>query len=370
MPLPLAIPLAMGAVGVAGGIANQLFNKSKKVQPVQIDRANYQYGGSPDYFVNRQRDMQQAASMSGTRQAYDYNASQQNDAIASANMARDQQARLAGQLSEVVAGRGGPSVAEQQMRAGNAQAAKNALQVAASARGGNYASAAGAAQQQNAMAAQATNQQTGMLRAQEIAQARGELGSLYGQMRAGDVSTGQLAISGQQAQADAAMRQMQINDAKWQAAVGNELAMNNAQMQGGIALGNAQLQAGMAAQGMNAQQSAANKQQWANIFGGLAQGGGGMLGMMAGSGGGAAPQSLATAQASPGYQAMVNQQYQNYMQQYGGGPAPSPAAAPSPAYQTAAPYDYEQAVGGYYQGQQPGPYGGPVGNGGGYYGPY
>lgn len=64
-------------------------------------------------------------------------------------------------------GRGGPSAAEQQMRAGLDQQVSQAQALAASQRGMSPALAAKQAQQAAAQAGQATAQQTGILRAQE-----------------------------------------------------------------------------------------------------------------------------------------------------------------------------------------------------------
>jgi hypothetical protein len=78
-----------------------------------------------------------------------------------------------------------PSAAELQMRAGLDQATQQAQAMAASARGVSPALAQRYAMQNQAQMAQANNQQTGILRAQEQAQATGDLGNELRSVRTG-----------------------------------------------------------------------------------------------------------------------------------------------------------------------------------------
>ncbi|HEU5276832.1 MAG TPA: tail fiber domain-containing protein [Xanthobacteraceae bacterium] len=109
---------------------------------------------------------------------------------------------------------GQPSVAEQQLKQGMASNMRNALSIAAGARGGagNQAAALRTALNANATTGANTNAQAGQLRAQEYAQTRGELGqattqqrtqqqadlgmlgSLYGQQRGQDLNAKGMAL--------------------------------------------------------------------------------------------------------------------------------------------------------------------------------
>lgn len=86
---------------------------------------------------------------------------------ASAFQATPQEQELTSALLARAQGRGGPSAAEQQMRAGLDQQVSQAQALAASQRGVSPALAAKQAQQAAAQAGQATAQQTGILRSQE-----------------------------------------------------------------------------------------------------------------------------------------------------------------------------------------------------------
>lgn len=164
------------------------------------------------------------------------------------------------------------------MSAGVGQAAKNAMNVAATSRGGNYANAAVSAQDANAQAAQRAVQDGGVLRAQESAAAREQLGGVLAGIRSGDFN----AMSGAQAQSGLALQQQQQNDAYQRAMLEGELAINQGQLQGSMAYGDAQLQARLAAQGINANAYEAQKNRSNALWGAVIGGGAGAAGSMLG----------------------------------------------------------------------------------------
>ncbi len=97
-------------------------------------------------------------------------------------------------LRDAVAGKAGPSVAEQQMRAGQAAAVMGARSQAASARGGNVALANRSAAGAQAQAMQAGNRDAGMLRAQEQLSREQLLAQQYQQQRQAELQSRGLGI--------------------------------------------------------------------------------------------------------------------------------------------------------------------------------
>lgn len=107
--------------------------------------------------------------------------------------ARGQQLALGQQYQDVIAGKT-PSLAEMQMRQGQDATAQQALNMAASARGGGGMLAQQQAINANALGQQRVGQDAAMLRAQETAQARDAYGNLVRDMRGADLgSMGQRA---------------------------------------------------------------------------------------------------------------------------------------------------------------------------------
>lgn len=183
---------------------------------------------------------------------------------------RAQQAQLASQLYAQATGAGGPSVAEQQMRAGNEQAMRQALATATATQAGNPGMAArNAAYTQGSLAAQ-NNADSAMLRAQEQLQARNQLGQLYAGMRGQDLDTQSLNDRASQFWA------------QFGGGLGESQARNN--------LGFQQLQGGfdLAAQGLNAQQYADQQRRIQQMWAAVGQGAAnvGTMGATGGVGGG------------------------------------------------------------------------------------
>jgi len=138
-----------------------------------------------------------------------------------------EQSQLGGILMQRALGKGGPSAAELQMKAGlgEAQAGARAQSVGVS----NPALAARLAAGAQANMAMQTNQQTGILRAQEQAQATGQAADLYTQQRGQNLQTGQANL-------EAAIQQQQQRDQMVQYYTSQGLTREQAQMQAGMDL--------------------------------------------------------------------------------------------------------------------------------------
>lgn len=267
------------------------------------DQGLYQYGGSAGYadgmrhrLIGQGQQYGARNALTGTSDAdYRQGLADYRTALGQQNQTRAQQQQLAGRLSDAAQGVG-PSLAGEQLKAGTEQAALNALNVAATTRGGG-AGAALAAQDSNMMGAQRANRDAAMARIQEINDARGQYAGLLSGMRGQD----QAAMEAGQGLAQLGMGQQQIglqqqglslqqqgqNDAMVRAMLEGELAVNQGQAQGSQAYGAAQLQAalanqgaqvqsGLAAQGLNANAYDNYQNRMNAIWGGLMGAGGAM----------------------------------------------------------------------------------------------
>lgn len=150
------------------------------------------------------------------------------DALMARGLGQEDQSRagqlsLAQQLQAVSEGRGGPSVAESQLRQGMDAAVRSQQSIAASGRG-NPALAARTAATNAAQIQQGTNAEASTLRAREIAEARGQLGTTYGQMRAGDQATTQLGANVRTKGED---NRLQLESAQATAAYNQEMSRQN-----------------------------------------------------------------------------------------------------------------------------------------------
>jgi len=176
---------------------------------------------------------------------------------------RAKQQAFADQLLLQAEGKGGPSIAEEQMRAGLASGQQQARAMAASARGGALAQAASnrlAMQQAGNMAGQVT-QQSAVLRAQEQAQARGEYAQMLAQMQGQNAQQRGLSQGQTVAGAQNEAGQRQRNDAMAQSMYGQEAGARDSLYSGrvsqqGMAMGAAQAQNALDAQ---KQQNAQNR---------------------------------------------------------------------------------------------------------------
>jgi hypothetical protein len=265
--------------------------KAKTYNPVGVNQRNFQYGGSNGERFGWIAENDAAARRSAGRDIVDLG--QSNEAMGRAYgaldqswQARAQQGQLAAQLQQAANGQG-PSLAAMQLQQGQQQAAQNALNVAATSRGGAGAGAALAAQDANMRGAQAVNQQAAQARMQEQIQARGELAGVLGQMRGGDLSAMQGGLSAMQAAQGSQglmLQQNAQNDAAQQYFLNQNAHIRDQQFAGQMGLSQAELQAALQAQSLTAGSREAQQQRNNALWGGLLSGGAGALsmGMMGG----------------------------------------------------------------------------------------
>lgn len=212
------------------------------------------YSSEQDYQDAIAYYRQQAEAAAG-RAAPEMDWQQANQDYAAYQADRARQQSFADQLLLQAEGKGGPSIAEEQMRAGLASGQQQARAMAASARGGALAQAASnrlAMQQAGNMAGQVT-QQSAVLRAQEQAQARGEYAAMMAQMQGQNAQQRGLSQGQTVAGAQNEAGQRQRNDAMVQGMYGQEAGARDALYSGrvsqhGMAMGAAQAQNALDAQ--------------------------------------------------------------------------------------------------------------------------
>ena len=262
-PLIIAGAAAAGA-GLLGGAMSGAMGTGDHVDPYAVNQGAYTYGGSveeQELERRRLRALQQGAELRSAQQA-DYSG------LAGVN---DRLAFLAGEYEAAIRGQR-PSVAELQLQQAQDANASQALNLAASARGGVGAQMAAQrqAQQQNALAQQRTNQQAAQLRADEQARARGEASALYTQ-QAGETM--------QQQEFNTRMRaeQTQMNDARSNALLGYQQQQQRDIMAGTMAAEDARRQAYQDATRTNVEIDEAGRKRKQAFWGGLLGGGGSAL---------------------------------------------------------------------------------------------
>lgn len=267
-PLIIAGAAAAGA-GLIGGAMSGAMGTADKVDPYQVDQRAYTWGGSvEEQDIERRRllALQRAADNRTAEQA-DYSG------LAGVNAGRE---FLSSEYQAAVRGER-PSVAELQLRQAQDANSAQALNLAASARGGVGAQMAAQrqAQQQNALAQQRTNAQAAQVRAEEQARARGELSVLYAQ-QAGETM--------QQQEFNTRMRadQRQANDARSNALIGYQQQQQRDIMAGTMAAEDARMQAYQDATKTNVDIDEAGRRRKQAFWGGLVGGGGSALAMGAG----------------------------------------------------------------------------------------
>jgi hypothetical protein len=191
------------------------------------------YGREEEYYPALRKRLEEQEAYARGQGASDY--------LAQERLAEDYQRTLRGE---------GISLAEQQMRAGQAQAMQQAAQMAASSRGGTAGlmMAQRSAQQQAALGTAGVARDAAMLRAKEVAEARGQYGGLLTSMRG-------MSQQQQQAMLEAQMRATEA-DAATRAGLMREMYQNYRQsMQS------------------EAAKEAAEKQKQAQVYGSAVQGG-------------------------------------------------------------------------------------------------
>ena len=199
--------------------------------------------------------------------------------------ARQRQEALGQRLEDAMNGQV-PSVAQMQLQQGLQSSTQQALNVAASARGGAGAGVAAQAAAQRAAATQgqAVNAQASQLRAQEMTQARQEAGALYNAMRAGDFQARGQDVGKQQLITGTELQSRQLNDARSMGLLHSSIQEQQAAMQAAGQNANLQMQGQVAVLNANsaAQQAAAARS--AGLMGGMIGAGGQVLGAGVSSG--------------------------------------------------------------------------------------
>ncbi len=163
-----------------------------------------------------------------------------------------------GRLKDIAFGNAGPSAAQQQMRQGTDDSIQAQMAMAHSANPMQAGLANYTAAQQGAGMMQRNVQNTGILRAQEQAQARGEMGQALNQQRVADLQAQGLSFEQAMRQAQLEQQQTGMNDAMRLGYLNAGTAANQTAMGGQIALGNRQSQEGMAADAINSGTANAN----------------------------------------------------------------------------------------------------------------
>jgi hypothetical protein len=287
MVVPIAIGAGMAGAGIAGAVGSGALGKVGGVQQPYVDADGYTYGGDPRYYEEFRKRLEQQEKGALKRDAYQADFSQADADYANAGLARAQQQQLVDQYGAVVAGTAGPSLAEQQMRAGQTQAAAQAMQMAASTRGGTAAQLAAqrSAQQQATMGQAQVARDAAMLRAKEVQEARAAQAGLLSTMRQGDYAG---RAGGQQqamGQAGLEAQQRALNDQRAMGLLGAEHNATMGKLQGSMGYQQASQQASEWAQSQNSQIDQQNKQRSAQFWGSLLGAGGALMGKGAMGGG-------------------------------------------------------------------------------------
>lgn len=211
------IGTAAGAVGggVIAGLGSLLSGSggggsSVPGMKLNDEAGRFQYGGQdynpeegPSGAEKRARRYDELGDYYAKRPDTYADYTQANQDYAQQQEARQRQMALGQQYQDVIDGKT-PSRAEMQLRAGQDATAQQALNMAASARGGGALLAQQQAVNANALGQQNVNRDAAMLRASEIEAARAGLGSTWNNVRQGDMSArGQ---SADQAQAQAGIQ--------------------------------------------------------------------------------------------------------------------------------------------------------------------
>lgn len=198
----------IGAVGgsmvggvVPGLIAGAVVDKNIKnaQNPLQDNYTAAQYQIDPEKeriareaLQARQNELRQSGQAMQGRQAAVLNQS-------AANQMRTGQMDFINQLQDQIAGRGGPSAAQAQLRSASDDAMRQALAFAASSRG-NPALAMQQADRSRAMASQNAANQSSILRAQESQAAQGLLANTLQGARGQDLSAAQANLQSELSQ--------------------------------------------------------------------------------------------------------------------------------------------------------------------------
>jgi hypothetical protein len=175
---------ALAATGIGGAIKSGVFGTSTTPSAYPVNPDAY-------YYDNPLQDELQAGMTRKGDAAPELDWSQAQNDYQMGLQVRGQQQALADHYKAVMEGKAGQSLAQQQLRAGQARAAAEGAQIAASSRGGagNLVLAQRAAQRQAALGGLAVSRDASMLRAQEQAQAREAYAGMLSGMRGQDAQS-------------------------------------------------------------------------------------------------------------------------------------------------------------------------------------
>lgn len=207
---PLGAGVGMSLGSTLGGAVEGAFDDPSAPPAPYVDPAYYDTSGLDSISV----DAKARAAAAANRQGYaaDWGMADQDRALALD--ARARQMGVADDLEAFLRGER-TSLAEQQLRRGQIRAANEADNLAAGARGGAGAQiiAQQQAGQQQLTGLLETNQRSAELRAQEEANARGQLAGLLGQARGQDLSMRGQSQDQSRFDVDAQYRNRDSNDA-------------------------------------------------------------------------------------------------------------------------------------------------------------
>lgn len=281
---PLGAGVGMGLGGAVGGALEGAFEDEDPVAPVQVDPSLYSTPGYDQYLAGV--DGRQAGYEGRAAPQLDW--SQANADRQLALQARDYQDQAAQSYLDVLSGKA-PSLAQQQLQQGLTTANAQAMQQAASVRGGpgNLLLANQQAQRQGAANSLAANAAASQLRAREMDLARQGLLSSGSQMRGQDLemrgqSQGQVKMG-----ADVELAQTGLNDAMVRQLEQARMAALQGQQQGRSDYAGAVYGAQTGVQNINAQIQRDNAQRDRDMTAGIMQTGGQIaaMGMQKGGGG-------------------------------------------------------------------------------------
>lgn len=273
---PMGAGVGMSAGGLLGGALEGAFETPGAADPVQPDESLYDTAALDS--ISGSAKQQAAAAANRAAPETDWTMSDADRALSMG--ARERQMGLADEMEAYLRG-DRVSLAEQQLRRSQLRAANEASNLAAGARGGAGAQVIAQQQagQQQLAGLLETNQQSAELRAQEEANARGQLGQLLGQVRGQDL--GQRGQSQGQAQFDVStkLQQTALNDAQQRAAWERELDAAKASNQTAQNLAAAKQGGQQAVQNLNAQREQAAQDRKADQVEGAVNAGSSMAQM-------------------------------------------------------------------------------------------
>ena len=221
------------------------------------------------------------------REGYKWNWGQADEQRGNALQSRGYQSDLAQRYRDRIDGKGGPSLAEQQLRMGQETNMRGMLNAAASTRGGGGAALAAQAQacNQGLVAGQQLNAEAAMMRTKEQQDAEAAYAGLLNNMRGADMAGSEMDMRRQGMMADEYLKNRQINDARSMGLLQGSIEEQKAKMAAEAGVSQLDMQGKTAVIGANAQADAAAAAQKGQIMGSLLNAGGTFAGAYYGKGG-------------------------------------------------------------------------------------